>query len=228
MLPSSRPTSAPNTATVPWYLDVASRLMAQWPLKAIGITAFMAVFFVGYFQLLNHPIFPVTIVPLTGLDRLISFQPTALALYVSLWLYVSLPPALLETRRELIAYGWMIGGLCLFGMACFLFWPTAIPPRNIDLAGFPGFSMLKGLDAAGNACPSLHVATAAFSGLWLDRQLRQLGGRAAVRSINGAWCAGIVYSTLATKQHVVLDVACGLLLGLIAGMLSLRRVRTAG
>jgi membrane-associated phospholipid phosphatase len=208
----------------PWYLRVVSRLRAHWWLKGIGTTVFMSLFFVGYFHLLKNPIFPVTIVPLTGLDRLVGFQPGALVLYVSLWLYVSLPPALLETRRELIAYGWVIGGLCLFGMACFLFWPTAVPPPDIDWDRFSSFSMLKRMDAAGNACPSLHVATAVFSGLWLDRQVRELGGGGAVRVLNGVWCAGIVYSTLATKQHVALDVAGGLALGLIVGALSLSRL----
>jgi len=31
--------------------------------------------------------------------------------------------------------------------------------------------------------------------------------------LNVAWCLGIVYSTLATKQHVLLDVIPGALLG---------------
>jgi membrane-associated phospholipid phosphatase len=207
----------------PWCLHATARIRAHWWLKGIGTTVFMTTFFVAYFHLLHNPLFPVTVMPLTGIDRLVSFQPGALALYVSLWFYVSLPPALLKTRRELVGYGWMIGGLCLLGMACFLLWPTAVPARDIDVAQFSGFSMLKGVDAAGNACPSLHVATAVFSGLWLDRQLRELGGPAAVRLVNGLWCAGIVYSTLATKQHVAIDVAGGLALGLVVGALSLSR-----
>jgi hypothetical protein len=207
----------------PWCLRATARIRAHWRLKGIGTTLFMTAFFVAYFHLLHNPLFPVTVMPLTGLDRFVSFQPGALVLYVSLWFYVSLPPALLKTRRELVAYGWMIGGLCLLGMACFLFWPTVIPALDIDLTGSSGFSMLKGVDAAGNACPSLHVATAVFSGLWLDRQLRELGGPAVVRLVNALWCAAIVYSTLATKQHVAIDVAGGLTLGLVVGALSLSR-----
>jgi membrane-associated phospholipid phosphatase len=206
---------------------VATRLSAHWWLKGLGTTVFMSLFFVGYFHLLNNPVFPVRIMPIIGLDGLVGFQPGALALYLSLWVYVSLPPALLETRRELVAYGWAIGGLCLLGMACFLLWPTAVPPSDVDWDRFSSFSMLKGIDAAGNACPSLHVATAVFSGLWLDRQLREVGGGAAMRMLNGAWCVGIVYSTLATKQHVALDAAGGLALGLIVGALSLAQLKRA-
>jgi membrane-associated phospholipid phosphatase len=212
-------------AVPPWHLRVAARIRAHWWLKGIGTTVFMTAFFVGYFHLLNNPLFPVTIMPLTGLDRLVGFQPGALVFYLSLWFYVSLPPALLETRRELVAYGLAIGGLCLLGMACFLVWPTAIPAVDIDSAGYSGFSLLKGMDAAGNACPSLHVATAVFSGMWLDRQIRELDSHAAARVLNAIWCTGIVYSTLATKQHVALDVAGGLALGLVVGALSLSRLK---
>jgi len=212
-----------------WRLIVriAARIPAHWPLKAFGTTAFMVLFFAGYLQLLERPLFPVFIMPLTALDAWVGFQPGALALYVSLWLYVSLPPALLVSRQELIRYGWAVGGLCLAGMACFLFWPTAVPPAAVDWQLYPGYGLLKGVDAAGNACPSLHVATAVFSGLWLDRQLRELGGGRGSRLLNGAWCLGIVWSTLATKQHVALDVAGGLALGLAAGWLSLMRARLA-
>lgn len=212
-----------RSAIPPWSVRMLARMRAHPWLKGIGISAFMTAFFVGYFHLLHHPLFPVTVMPLTGMDRLVGFQPGALVFYLSLWFYVSLPPALLKTRRELVAYGGMIGGLCLLGMACFLFWPTAVPPPDIDFARVSGFSLLKDVDAAGNACPSLHVATAVFSGLWLDRQLRELGGPGAARLLGALWCAAIVYSTLATKQHVAIDVAGGLALGLAVGALSLWR-----
>ena len=39
---------------------------------------------------------------------------------------------------------------------------------------------------------------------------------------NMLWCGAIVYSTLATKQHVVLDVVGGLALGAAAGWASAR------
>ena len=37
------------------------------------------------------------------------------------------------------------------------------------------FAMLYAVDNSGNACPSLHVAAAVLSGLWLHRVLRQIG-----------------------------------------------------
>ena len=182
-------------------------------LKGVGTTVFMTVFFIAYFEALKAPFFAPTPVPITFVDRWIDFLPAALPIYASLWFYVSLPPAFITDRRQLIGYGWAIGGLCLAGLTCFLLFPTATPAALVDWDRYPGFTMLKGLDTNGNACPSLHVATAVFSGLWLHRQLRDMGAGLRLRLGNALWCGGIVYSTLATKQHVAIDVIAGLALG---------------
>ena len=207
--------------TIPWHHQALARIKSHYFLKAFGISFFMWAFFTGYFYLLNNPISPVTIMPLTALDVAIGFQPGALLLYASLWLYVSLPPALQATRRELIYYGLAVAILCLAGLTCFLIWPTAVPAAHIDWEYYYGFPILKGVDAAGNACPSLHVATAVFSGVWLHRQLSEMGTPRFVIIGNWLWCVAIVYSTLATKQHVALDMAAGVVLGILAAMLAL-------
>lgn len=176
----------------------------------------MVLFFVGYFLIANHPAFPVTLIPTTSLDRVIGFQPWALGLYASLWVYVSLPPGLIIERRELMIYG--VAALCLSlaGMTVFFFWPTATPQPAIDWARYPSYAFLKNADQARNACPSLHVAFAVFSGFWIDRMLRRMDTRALIRAFNVIWGLGIVYSTLATKQHVALDVLGGAILGAVA------------
>ena len=45
--------------------------------------------------------------------------------------------------------------------------------------------------------------------------------------INGGWCAGIVYSTLAVRQHVAVDVLAGLALGVLAARWSLQALAPA-
>ncbi|MHB8428652.1 MAG: phosphatase PAP2 family protein [Acidiferrobacterales bacterium] len=183
--------------------------------KCFGTTGFTFVFFIAYVYLLKHPAYPVTIVPATALDRLIGVEPLALPFYLSLWIYVSLPPMLMTTRQAIIDYGKWIGGLCLVGLTIFYFWPTAIPPAHINWARYPGMVFLKGFDASGNACPSLHVATAVFSWSWLNRRLRELCLGRSARIFSACWCAAIVYSTMATKQHMALDVAAGIDLALV-------------
>jgi membrane-associated phospholipid phosphatase len=210
-----------------WYRQVAMVIPRNLYLKSIGTTLFIGVFFGAYFYLLKGPAYPTTVMPFTLMDRLIGFQPLAMPLYVSLWVYVSLPPALLATRRELYGYGVAMGGTCLVGLVIFYFWPTAAPAAGIDWALYPGVDYLKSMDASGNACPSLHVATAIFSGVWLHHLLRRFGGPQWTIILNWMWCIGIIYSTLATRQHVVVDVWGGLVLGGLASYLSLRHRASA-
>ena len=215
---------APHVHAAPGHWSrVRARVRATFWLKTIGTMAFMWLFFAGYFHVLRHPAQAATQMPLTAVDHWIGFQAWGLWPYVSLWAYVALPPALLPNARELIRYGWWIGGLCAAGLACFYLWPTAVPQQVIDAPSHAGFELLRGVDATGNACPSLHVAAATFSALWLERLLRELALPAAFRVANAMWFALIVWSTLAIKQHVWWDVVAGLLLALAIAMPSLRR-----
>ena len=217
----------PNKQSVVWWPELWRRIRRDAWLKSVGVPAFMALFFVGYFMLADHPDFPVTVMPLTALDHLISFQPWALGLYASLWLYVTLPPALVASRRELVIYGIAALALSLAGMFVFFFWPTATPRPNIDWAHYPSYAFLKTVDQARNACPSLHVAFAVFSGFWLDRTLVQIRARSWLRALSILWGLGIIYSTMATKQHVALDAYAGACLGSLAAAMhyfSLNRV----
>ncbi len=196
-----------------WLREIVRRSKKHLLLKVVGTTAFMWIFFIGYFHLLRHPASPVVEMPLLALDRLIGFQPWALGAYVSLWFYVGIAPGLLLSVRQLLAYASWIGALCATGLACFYFWPNAVPPQPGDPGQYPGFGLLQGIDAAGNACPSLHVATAVFSAIWLDHLLRDMRTGPLGRAANWCWVALIAYSTLAIKQHVTLDVIAGALLG---------------
>ncbi|HEX5314425.1 MAG TPA: phosphatase PAP2 family protein, partial [Gammaproteobacteria bacterium] len=130
--------------------------------------------------------------------------------------YAILPVILQPDRRRLLSYGWGASALALAGLACFLMWPTATPASDIDWTRYPSVLFLKSVDQAGNACPSLHAAFAIFSALWLGRLLRDMGGRAPAQVLNACWCVGILYSTIATRQHVAIDLAAGTALGAVA------------
>lgn len=206
----------------PWHRQVTAAMARHRLLKGIGTPLFIALFFAAYFYLLKQPTYPATVMPLIWLDQLIPFQPHTLPVYLSLWVYVSLPPALLATRRELYRYGWAMAATCLAGMLVFYFWPTVVPVANIDWAQYPDVDFLKNIDATGNAFPSLHVATAIFSGVWLHHLLRRFDAPSVLLGLNWVWCLGIAYSTIATRQHVAVDALGGLALGLFAAYLSLR------
>ena len=214
--------SGPSPAR--WGHEILRRLRHHFVLKFLGISGFMSLFFQGYFYLLLNPARPVTVMPLTALDHWITFQPSALAAYLSLWFYVGIPAGLMASLRQLVVYGAWVAALCLTGLACFYVFPTAVPAplSPVDVAQHPAFGLLQGVDAAGNASPSLHVASAVFSALWIERLLREVGAPWPARATNGVWVTLIVYSTLAVKQHVVLDAVAGTLLALPFAWASLR------
>lgn len=202
------------------------RFAFRWWLKTLGITAYLTGFMFLYFTLLRHPLFPVTIMPLTGLDHLIDFAPWSLVLYVTLWFYISLVPSLLWSWSEMREYLRQVTLLGSLGFAIFLLWPTAVPDALVDWSAHGPMAFLKSVDAAGNACPSLHVAYAVLTAIWLQRLCRHLGAPTVVCVLNWLWCAGILYSTLATKQHVALDLYAGVLLGAVLPLTRPRRAFT--
>jgi membrane-associated phospholipid phosphatase len=122
---------------------------------------------------------------------------------------------LLPTRLRLLNFGFWIGAMCLLALSIFYWLPNAVPPASIDWAQYPGVSFLKTVDAAGNACPSLHVAAAVYSSFWLYWLMQELRQGWRWQSMQVVWGLAIVYSTMATKQHVSLDVLAGMLLGAV-------------
>jgi len=196
-----------------WFRLLAARVATFWPAKMIGTTAGMAAFFAVYLWILQHPLRPPLVMPLTAVDRWIGFWPGALPLYLSLWLYVSLAPALLTDRRELISLALGAVAMSAVGLGTFLIWPTAVPTPDVEWARYPSFAFLKSVDASGNACPSLHVAFAVFTARWFGHLFRNGQAATWLRVGNWLWCVGIVYSTVATRQHVSLDVLAGAVLG---------------
>lgn len=212
-----------SSAPPHWTGACWQRIRHQFVLKTLGITGFMWLFFVAYFHLLRHPARPVFEMPLVALDHWVSFQALSLPAYVSLWVYVGLPAGMMQNLRQLVVYGFWVGLLCVLGLICFYLMPTAIPPTLVptDIALHSGFALLQGVDAAGNACPSMHVATAVFSAIWLHRLLHTVAAPTWMRALNALWAALIVWSTLATKQHVVLDVLAGSALAVLVALPSL-------
>ena len=96
----------------------------------------------------------------------------------------------------------------------FLLWPTAISRPVADDSQGMIFRAMVAVDGLNNACPSLHAAFAVFCGFCNHRSLQDLGTPRWMRTASWCWCAGILYATLATKQHVVVDLIGGVLFGI--------------
>lgn len=197
-----------------WLQQLVFRFKSYGWVKAISTTAAITSFMVVYFALLRHPQFPVTAVPWTPVDRMIGFWPLAIIPYASLWLYISLLPASL-LRREFAPYFSTVVLLSLTGLTIFFFFPTTVVQPVINWQLYPAVAFLKTVAPSGNACPSMHVAFSVLTALWLDLQLKRVTAPTWVRAANVIWCLLILGSTMALKQHLLLDVVAGAALALI-------------
>jgi membrane-associated phospholipid phosphatase len=206
-------------AILAWPLEIKRRVIRIWYLKAIANAVFLYVFFHLYFALLEFPRSAVIAMPTTWLDDSIAFWPSAFYMYASLWVYTALVPALQPSFKALLCYGSAIGAVCLTGLVFFYFLPTKVPFKAVELSTDSSLDILRKIDMAGNACPSLHVATAILTAMCLRQILLQVRAPGWLRLSNWLWCIVIVYSTMAIKQHVVWDVVAGLMLGGIFGLI---------
>ncbi len=202
-----------------WKTEFKHRIMRLWFIKAAGTALFLVVFFQLYFALLRSPSSTVIEMPTIWLDDAIPFWPPAFYVYASLWVYTALVPALQASFKALVVYGFGIGGVCITGLSFFYLLPTKVPFSAVELSTENSLAILRKIDLSGNACPSLHVATAIFTGMCLHQLFLKIQAPQWIRSGNLAWCVLIIYSTLAIKQHVVWDVVAGLALGGIFGLL---------
>ena len=214
----------PPTALPPsWRRQLWQRLACLWPLKAAGTTLFITVFFQAYFYVQRNPGQTAWTMPTTWIDHWVGFTPLAFPVYASLWVYVSLPPALIGNLRGLLWHGAWAGLMCALCLAVFWAFPTKVPDAALDWASHPGMSLLKSVDTGGNACPSLHVASAVFAACWLRQLLLVMRAPRGWIIASHLTCAAIAWSTLATLQHVALDAIAGALVGALFAWLSLRR-----
>ena len=231
--PLSRSMPIQAVGPVPWQRQIARRFVTLWFLKMTATMTWIAVFFWLYFSVMNHaaPGAVMRTMPFTAADAWFGVYEWALVPYASLWVYASLAPALLK-ETELWTYVRSALCLCIVGLLCFWAFPTQVPAAAIDWAQYPQLEFLKARDVSGNACPSLHVGFAALSAAFLRSTLVQVGAPRWLRLANLAWAAMVVWSVLATRQHVLVDVAGGLAAAALAMWVGaparVQRLRPAG
>jgi membrane-associated phospholipid phosphatase len=193
-------------------MALGRRIATLWLVKMIGTTVGISGFFVVYFWVMHNPPSEPTVMPLTRLDHWVDVSDDAMVLYGSLWFYISLAPAFAKDKAELWACARDAAIMAAVGLVVFWLFPTTVPVFAVDWAQYPALQFLKATDVGGNAFPSLHVAFAVLTAVLLERQLRSVQAPTWLRALNVLWAFGIVYSTLATRQHVLLDVLGGTLL----------------
>ena len=197
---------------VPRWRRVLGVKIAVWLGLAVGIC-------VPYFTLQRVVLFPVRTIPATPLDAMIDFDPRWVWAYASLALLVPLAPLLATDRADLRRYSVGLALLCSACFVVFLFFPVLGPRPVAAVSGEGLYAFIVGLDRPSNSLPSLHAGLAVYSGLFAWRVIRAgltASARTGVATIGVVWIALILYSTLATAQHWVLDLVPGMALAALA------------
>ena len=191
-------------------------IIAEWKIKFVLGGAITVLFWAGYFRLeqLSHP--TVTQMPVSAVDRVIPFTPSAAFVYVSQFITVPLVVWLMTSRRQLLRC--CRGLLLLMGVSflVFYFWPTVISRPGIVPGRFFIYDLVVGADKSGNACPSLHAAFGIFTAGCAWEVFRGWRNGQWLIGASWAWTAAILASTLLIKQHVILDLLAGGLLGFVS------------
>ena len=121
-------------------------------------------------------------------------------------------PFLCADRAELRAFRRRMTAAILVAGAVFVIMPLQFAFPRPQPAGWTGpiFDALHGFDRPYNMFPSLHIAIWMILAGTYDRHTR--GG---IRMLTHAWFGLIALSTVLTRQHHVIDVAGGFVLGLL-------------
>ena len=152
----------------------------------------------------------------SAIDRWFVFDPNALWLYLSFFALVPLGYLLCNEQRAI----WLTKAMhlsALGAVSVFVLWPTTMVYPEVTQTSFSA-SMLELLmyyDSLQNCLPSLHVTLTVLAvwALWDSRR--------PFRSIFfGIWGIAITISILQLHRHQFIDLVCGALLALCAGLLA--------
>ncbi|OFZ20204.1 MAG: hypothetical protein A2X94_09900 [Bdellovibrionales bacterium GWB1_55_8] len=159
----------------------------------------------------NHfHIFEPQLLPMSATDRMVPFVPETVWIYLSEYFFFIAVFVLCKDMANANKYLYSFIALQTVSVFIFWIWPTTYPrelfPLNaaeMDSLTYRAFSHLRVADSPANCCPSLHVSSVYLSAfIYLDDQKKKF-------PFFFIWGTLIALSTLTTKQHYLVDVACG-------------------
>jgi membrane-associated phospholipid phosphatase len=152
---------------------------------------------------------PAREVPRLAIDEWVPFMPELALLYLGLfplmWLAVLAQPDVSAAKRVVlsaVSCAWLVSLI-------FVFYPTSFPRPPGEARGF--YALVVGLDTPRNACPSLHGTYAILSTAWIAHARGWRWGMSA-----GLVAFAVLFATVAVRQHGVIDLALGAVIGLVA------------
>jgi membrane-associated phospholipid phosphatase len=185
-----------------------------WRMKGLIALALLVWVCVPYYGLQYISLRAAYEMPATALDRAVPFHIAWAGVYLSLYLLIPLAPVLYTSARDLSRFTIAMAVMSAIAFVFFLVWPTTVPRPSVPSQTFL-YDMITRFDRPRNACPSLHAAFAVLAVLSFEPLLRARSSFTtwSVRASVWLWAGVILYATLATRQHVLIDLAAGGVLG---------------
>ena len=156
--------------------------------------------------------------PLTPIDRAVPFDTGWIVPYLSMYLFLIIPPALSVTVEQIRRY--LIGMAVMFAVSAvfFFFYPVVYDRPPLPIGAHSLYRLIVNMDQPINCIPSLHAGMTVFAMLFAHRILTQEPAplRRALLVLGWIWTVLILYGTLATKQHYFLDLPAGALLAWVS------------
>lgn len=191
--------------------------MIDWSNRAIASSVVAVVFVSTYWGSAALAWRAPEVLRPSWLDRLIPVLPAAIWVYLSVIPLTALALWLPDrtTRWRIVVAAVFI---CILAGTVFLLYPTTIPRLEPLASGLTGFlwRSLYVLDTTNNAFPSLHAAFAMIAAavLWRSGPFH--------RRIGALWSLAVLGSALAIKQHFVIDLLAGIVVGGLAYLGAIR------
>ena len=156
----------------------------------------------------------------SGLDLAIPFWAPSVLVYISMYAYIPLVLLMIADQNSFIKIFKLFVILSVIHWFWFFIFPVSYQERVPDEVLFSvlGFVVwvIYSLDLPLNCFPSMHVSLV-FLGLFVVGKFRPDLFRYYL-----VWAVAIALSTLLVKQHYILDVLGGCVLGLVVGWFGFR------
>jgi len=192
------------------------RWASEWRLKAVLGGLLTLAFWVIYYWMERRPVPHVLVVPASALDRALPLVPAVAWIYLSQFATAPLVLYLAASRRAVLA---VAAGVALMSSVSFLAYfliPTSIDREVVSESTNAAYRLVVEWDRPRNACPSLHAAFAIFLSACAWTFCAGLKHRAAGVGIFWLWTLAVLVSTLLIRQHVVLDLVTGAVVGAVS------------
>lgn len=142
----------------------------------------------------------------TVFDNAIQINFQSIWIYYTFFLLLGVVGLFVE-RRIYLRYLYVIGWTTMVAHMVFLLFPNGLSREGINLTTAPiYYQWLVGFDAPRNAFPSLHVALSvvAVIAAWASKRFHILFKVGLI-----IWVIAITWSTIALRQHVIIDGIAG-------------------